>query len=264
MRGLKECIVESAELVSDVAEQGRNTYTPEKSATGQEWDRRASYKQRSAFRLLMIDLFGTLDSVAEITALLLPGSVPNLSPGWSSFSSMYAWLAKPLPPPQGIVMPTTHFAEQLHQRLAPAVVPSVGPERQWFELLRLLRNKAAHLGHQAWQNVGLQTKSGEIGLFIPKAWPFVPEEHATYSTADPASAQPVSFKSYLEESLIHADITEFSSSALAKVKSVVDIAFEVFLAAFAVGSLAAVSETARRVRESSPHFAFEYFEAGVS
>jgi hypothetical protein len=131
MRGLKECLVESAELVLEVSEQGRNAYTPEKSVTGQEWDRRASYKQRSAFRLLMIDLCGALDSLAEITELLLPGSVPNLSAGWSSFSSMYTWLTKPIPAPQGIVVPSTHFAEQLHQRLAPLVVPLAGPERQW-------------------------------------------------------------------------------------------------------------------------------------
>jgi hypothetical protein len=170
---------------------------------------------------------GALDTVAEFVAVFLPHAISDMRVGAASFTLVHRWAIATSAETIGIVSPRVHFAEELRRGVTKNF-PSAGPEVEWYELLRLYRNKAAHLGHQSWQMVGLENQERDVGLFLPRRWPFIVEQHASYDqSGDVASHQPVDFREYFEHALMHVDLNEYSDGAFRKVFAVVESALSV-------------------------------------
>ena len=166
MRSLLDCLDEAAKAVVDMREETGQLYTPIKRVRGERWDERAGRRYRAAFRLFLIDLVGALDALTELIALVLPSGVPGLRLARGSFGSLRTWLKEPYPQATGLVTPVQHHVERLHAVLSPHIGDN--PKDDWFELLRIYRNKVTHLGHQSWLQLGLQASDEEIYYFLPR------------------------------------------------------------------------------------------------
>lgn len=230
MRSTLDCLDEASALVAEADDHLKQTYTPLKKLRGEKWDKTAGRKFRATFRLFLIDLIGSLDAAAELVALLLPHAVTGLQPGKASFTILRTWAGRALVSPPGIVSPAQHYSERLHDSLA-KVVRSDRAESDWFELLRMYRNKVTHLGHQSWLHLGLQSDDNEIYYFLPRTWPFVPERHMR--VAANSEAETGDIKQHLRGSLVHIDIITFSADVLAKVRQTVGNISAVLTAAYA-------------------------------
>jgi hypothetical protein len=227
MRSLLDCLDESANLVDDARDQISRLYTPLKRIRGEAWDKKAGREYRATFRLFLIDLVGALDALAELVALGLPGGVPGLRLGKCTFGTLLSWARKPLPRNVGIVTPVQHHAERLHEVLK-QLVPAERPEEDWFELLRIYRNKVTHLGHQAWLQLGLQSKDDdEFYYFLPRTWPFIPERHMRIG--DAPQQDNTQLKDYLFDSLMHVDVLTYSADAVRTVRGVVGAVVKILL-----------------------------------
>jgi hypothetical protein len=229
MRSILDCLDEAAALVVEADDHLKQTHTPLKKLRGEKWDKSAGRKFRATFRLFLIDLTGSLDAAAELVGLILPGAVTGLQPGKASFSILRSWAGRALVSPPGIVYPAQHYSERLHDSLV-KVVRSDRPESDWFELLRMYRNKVTHLGHQSWLHLGLQSDDDEIYYFLPRTWPFVPERHLRVGTNNAAETGDI--KQHLRASLVHVDIATFSADVLAKVRQTVGTISAVLAAAY--------------------------------
>jgi hypothetical protein len=57
--------------------------------------------------------------------------------------------------------------------LSPLVL-AAGPEQDWLPLMRLYRDKIAHLGHSVvFQTVAFADKGNHFYTFLPRTWPFL-------------------------------------------------------------------------------------------
>src|SRR6202021_2788481 len=106
-----------------------------------------------------------------------------------------------------IVSPSEFHLKKLHDTLVPLIRAS-HPERDWLPLMRLLRNKAAHLGSPLFRQVGLhRAVDGKMFAFIPREWPYLWESLIRSSNEkQPAFDLP----DQLRNSLIHQDIESYS------------------------------------------------------
>ena len=128
---------------------------------------------------MLLSLCASLDCVAELTALLLPATIPGLKLGKAEFTRIEEWL-KVKPPVQGIVSPQQSKAGDLHTALRP-LVECQGEESEWLPLAKLLRNKVAHLGTDNFREMGFHDKKRVFYTFLPKRWPLLWEEHISRS-----------------------------------------------------------------------------------
>ena len=90
-------------------------------------------------------------------------------------------------------------------------------------MMRLLRNKAAHLGQPLFRQVGLHRKAdGVMFVFIPRQWPYLWERLIKPAgQSDPSQSGPTQFPKLLRESLMQQDIVSYSRGLLAKVQAVI-------------------------------------------
>ena len=207
VRSLTECFVEAAELEAEMVRLLATTYTPLKKARGEQWDQNATRRFRSAFRLWLIDVTGIVDSLAELTAMILPGAVPKLQLGQGASGPLLTWVGKELRAKEGVVDPITFYAEALHNALKSHV--TLPPEHNWWHFVRVYRNKLAHLGHQAFINFGLQGSDGEFYYFLPRQWPFNPEKHIEVRVPGELPTDDMSAKQHLAEALLMVDTATF-------------------------------------------------------
>lgn len=230
MRSLLDCLDEAAKAVAHMREETAQLYTPIKKVRGERWDRSADRRYRATFRLFLIDLVGALDALTELIALVLPSGVPGLKLAKGSFGSLRTWLRKPCPQANGLVTPVQHHVERLHAALSPHIAADNSKD-DWFELLRIYRNKVTHLGHQSWLQLGLQATDEEIYYFLPRTWPFIPERHLRVgeNSNDPSDTR---LRDHLIESLVHVDVLTYSTQVVAKVQHVVASAVKVLLEAY--------------------------------
>lgn len=263
LRSTKECLLDAAELRAHMRDLYPRQYDPRKPYP-HEFDRDAARRHRSAFRSLLVNMVGVLDVFADIVAVMLPHEVPGLKAGGAAFSTIEKWLAKVHQLPSGLVSPAQHFVAELHSALAPLVVVTSGPEEDWLPLMRMYRNKAAHLGHESYTQFGLESKSSDsFAFFIPRVWPFVAEQHATAGLPLPRANELVDFSDVLAEWLMHQDVEEYSEGAVRKVKVVLGRGFGVLKALYAQLNAIPVSrETLQDLARSKQSYKFEYFEAG--
>jgi hypothetical protein len=261
IRSVKECLLDAVELRAQMRELSPRQYDPRKPYP-HEFDREAARRHRSAFRSLLVNLVGALDVFADTVAVMLPHEIPRLKAGGAAFSEIEKWLAKPHQALSGVVTPREHYAAELHERLAPEVVVTIGPERDWLPLMRMYRNKAAHLGHESYVQFGLEAKVGDsLAFFIPRSWPFVAEQYATTLPPTSPSNQLADFSDVLTEWLMHQDIEEYSEGALRKIHHVLGLGFGVlhrlYIQLKSVPATTAILEDLEKSRQA---YKFEYFE----
>jgi len=260
IRSVKACLADAAELRDEMRDISPHQYDPTKPYSN-EFDRSAARKHRSAFRSLLVNLLGALDVIADTIAVVFPRKIPKLYAGGAAFTAVDAWLRKPHVLPPGLITPHDHFIAELHAALSPEVAVLSGPERDWLPLMRMYRNKVAHLGHDSYMQIGLQGKrDGNIAFFIPRSWPFVAEQYATTGPAASSPAEPVDFSDVLPDWLMHQDLEEYSEGAYRKVRAIIGRTFGVLHAAYVqLKAVPASTETLADLERNSQAYQFEFF-----
>jgi hypothetical protein len=258
LRSLRDSLVDADGELRAFSENQARVYDPGKRMRGEEWDPAAPERARRHFRLLLLSLQAGLDATADLIALFLPGLIPGLRLGRAQFSRIENWLERPLPPGGLIVTPQRDYLERLYTDLSP-LMNAAAPERDWLPLMRMLRNKAAHLGDAVFRYIALHDRDGRFYTFLPRQWPFIPEEHMHAADAAPAAA-PEPFPELLRRTLMHEDIVSYASGLRRKATEVISAVLEVLDSAYLQFrgfplNTAALAE----LQGSAESYAFEHF-----
>ena len=231
-------------------------FDPGKKDRGESWDLKALEQEKRAFKYFLLSELAALDAVAEMTAILFTGLVPKLQVGKAQFVIIERWLKPPLPPATLILTPQQTFLKDLYDDLRPHLYPD-SPERDWLRLMRLYRNKAAHLGISVFRQVGLQDDSGKFYRFFPRQWPFIWEQY--YRPRGQTYTGPT-FQEFFQEALIHQDVISYVAGLRNKVNQVVGTAFSVFKTAYKhLRDLPVNQDALTQLIKSSEKYNFEQF-----
>jgi hypothetical protein len=210
--------------------------------------------------LALLSLCASLDCVAELTALLLPETIPALKLGKAEFSRIEEWLKLEEPSPQGIISPRQLKAGELYKALRP-LVESQGEEREWLPLARLLRNKAAHLGTENFREMGFHDENGVFYTFLPRRWPLLWEEHIRRSDST-LPRRPTLPMEQIIAPLMRQDKVSYLDGLRRKVTSVVEAAVAVLDSAYVDFEQFDVDvELVDSLKLSRKEFAFQAFSA---
>ena len=256
LRSVKESLTDADEELKLFIEVQGQVYDPGKKIRGEPWDPTADDRARRHFRLLLLALQGALDAVADLVALFLTGLVPGLQLARAQFARIEAWLYRPLPAPELVITPQRQYLENLYSRLRPLVLADA-PERDWLPLMRMFRNKAAHLGDSVFRYVGLHDNASKFYTFVPRRWPYIWEEHM-----HPAGAAGTgqSILDLLRESLVHDDIVSYARGVRSRITGLIGAAVEVIDSAYVAFKDFQTNEAALAELEgSSEAFEFQYF-----
>jgi len=258
LRSVRDALVDADLELQSFSDNQARVYDSGKRIRGEEWDPTATDRARKHFRLLLLSLQAGLDATADLTALFLTGLISGLRLGRAQFSRIESWLERPLPPGGLIVTPQRDSLERLYASLLP-LVNAPPPERDWLALMRMFRNKAAHLGDAVFRYMVLHDRDGRFYTFIPRQWPFIPEEHMHAAGAGQREASEP-FPELLRRTLAHQDIVSYASGLRRKVTTVIATALEVLDAAYVRFkdfplNAAALAE----LEESAESYAFEHF-----
>lgn len=258
LRSVRDGLVDADMELRAFSESQARVYDPGKRIRGEEWDPAAPERARRHFRLLLLSLQAVLDATADLIALFLTGLIPGLRLGRAQFSRIESWLGRPLPPGDLIVTPQRDFLERLYSDLSPLINPT-GPDRDWLPLMRMLRNKAAHLGDAVFRYMALHDRDGRFYTFIPRQWPFIPEEHIHAADAGPGAA-PEPLPALLRHTLMHEDILSYTSGLSRMVTEVISAVLEILDSAYVqfrdfAPNMAALAE----LHGSAERYAFEHF-----
>jgi hypothetical protein len=219
VRSVQESLVDAHEQVALFTAAHKLVYDPMKKIRGEPWDPGAAKREIRHFRDLLIALHTAFDALADLIAIFFPGAINRLEVGRAQFSRVEAWVEKPLPASGIIVTPSEFHLRKVYDALVPLVrVPP--PEKDWLPLMRMLRNKAAHLGSPLFRQVGLpRAGDGTLFAFIPREWPYLWEKKIKRQgeQQEPRSL----FPKELRTSLIHEDIDSYAAGLLAKVQRVI-------------------------------------------
>jgi hypothetical protein len=121
-----------------------------------------------------------------------------------------------------IATPSEFYLNKLYDAVK-ALIVAPPPETDWLPMMRMLRNKSAHLGQPLFRLVGLpQVGDGRFFAFIPREWPYLWESLMTPPGQLPRNPQPL--PQLLRDSLMHQDIVTYSRGLLAKVHAVITAA----------------------------------------
>lgn len=258
LRSVRDALVDADSELRAFSDSQVRVYDPGKRIRGEEWDPTAPERARKHFRLLLLSLQAGLDATADLTALFLTGLIPGLRLGRAQFSRIESWLARPLPPAGLIVTPQRDSLERLHRGLS-AVVNAPQPERDWLALMRMFRNKAAHLGDAVFRYLVLHDRDGRFYTFIPRLWPFIPEEHMHPATADQGEA-PDPLPELFRRTLVHEDIVSYASGLRGKVTEVIATALEVVDSSYVrFGDFPLNVAALAELEGSAESYAFEHF-----
>jgi len=244
--------------VRSFIEVQKDAYDVGKKIRGETWDPSADARARRHFRDLLIALQSSLDTLGDLAALFFTGLIPGLQLGRDQFVSIEKWLKMPLPPTRAIATPYDKPLQLFYEGLRP-IVCSTNSERDWLPLMRLFRNKAAHLGQPLFRQVGLHDATPRFYTFIPRQWPYIWERHI--KPHDPASPiDPDFWPKFLLETLIHQDIVAYSLGLRRKVQDVISAGISVLVDTFGfVEGFATNQEALGGLESSSQAYAFEYF-----
>ena len=261
LRGLRQQLSEGVELLSELKQAHSLLYDPIKKAKGLPWDPTADKRSKRAFREIVVAAYSSLDMTADLVALMFTGCIPGLTVGRAQFGSIEDWLRKPAPATGAILSPQDFCLADLRGALTPLVVSS-GPERDWLPLVRMLRNKGAHLGDDVFRYFGLFGSDDSLYLFVPREWPYFFEQHM--KPAGLGSTEP--FPEFLLRTLIHEDYISFAEGLNAEVRRVVGAASGILHAAFTMFGGFVLNEAAlAELKNNSRAYSFEYFaDAGRS
>lgn len=258
LRSLKESFAEAERLLVDFTEARQLIYDPGKKARREPWEPHADARAQRSFRYFLVSLYGTLDSAADMVALFFAGLVPRLRLGRAQFVRIEKWLHRPLAGSRPVLTPYESRLEDLHRVLRPLVFPD-SPEREWLPLMRLFRNKAAHLGDQVFRYVSLHDERARFYTFIPRQWPYIWERHMK----PPQPGQPRDpdfFPRLFRETLIHEDVVSYAQGLRRKVSAVVGATVGVIIQAYDEFQGFPLNQAAlAELQGSSEAYAFEYF-----
>jgi hypothetical protein len=261
LRGLRQQLSEGEELLGELKGAHRSLYDPIKKAKGLPWDPTADRRSKRAFRELIVAAHSSLDMTADLVALMFTGCIPGLTVGRAQFGSIEDWLRKPAQATGAILKPQDAGLADLRGALTPLVLPN-GPERDWLPLVRMLRNKGAHLGDDVFRYFGLFGPDESLYLFVPREWPYFFEQHM--KPAGQGSTEP--FPELLLRTLIHEDYISFAEGLNAKVRRVGGAASGILHAAFTMFGGFDLNQAALvQLKNNSREYSFEYFaDAGTS
>ena len=260
LTSLRDALVDADEELQGFRESQAQVYDPGKRLRGENWDPHAPDRARKRFRLLLISLQASLDATADLAALFLTGLIPGLRVGRAQFSRIETWLGRALPPSGLIVTPQRASLEQMYVALSP-LVNATPPEREWLPLMRMFRNKTAHLGGAVFRYMVLHDAEGRFHTFVPRQWPFIPEEHMRFADA-PAGPPREPLPDLFRRTLVHDDILSYASGLRGKVTGVVSAATQVLDNAYRTFETFPVNAAALAELEGSAEaYAFEHFGA---
>jgi hypothetical protein len=258
MRSQMEAFADADEQLRLFIEAQIRTYDLGKKARGESWDSEADGRARRRFRDSLISLQGGLDALADLIALFFTGLIPDLRLGRAQFSRIERWLDRPLPAGGLVLTPSEHHVRRLYDTLRPLVYPSQ-PEHDWLPLMRLFRNKGAHLGSAMFRYVGLHDESFHFYTFIPRQWPYIWERYMKRREAN-RPADPDFLPTLLRKTLVHQDIITYAQSLQAKVHDVVHGGVSVLIEAYEQFKDFPVNQAAlAELQGSSESYDFECF-----
>jgi hypothetical protein len=217
LRSIQESLVDAHEQADLFAAAQELVYDPMKKLRGERWEKDADTRARRHFRDLIIALQTAFDASSDLIAIFFPGRIKNLEVGRAQFSRIETWLNEPFLSPGLIATPSEFYLKKLHDALTP-VIQAPSPETDWPPMMRLLRNKAAHLGQPLFRQWGLpRIGDGKMFAFIPRQWPYLWESQIKPSGHTPPTPLP----QLLRAILIHQDIVSYSRGLLKKVQAVI-------------------------------------------
>jgi hypothetical protein len=260
VRGVMTALVDAADHVNEFRQAQSETYYPGKHQDDPTWTKEKSdlsdKRARESFRNLLNSLHIALDAMAEIIGIFAPGKIPGLTVGRAQFSSIENWLNKP-PVKLGLIAtPQDLYLDEIYKALHPIIL-AAEPESDWLPYMRLLRNKAAHLGQPLFRQVGLPCKDGKYYSFLPREWPYLWEKHI--KPAGTASL-PESFPVLLTRTLAHEDVISFASGARMKVISVISLAGTTVCKAYQdFNNFPFNDAVLSEIKQNSKSFRFEHF-----
>lgn len=230
LESIKGTLVDADEELDGFVKAQSEIWDIGKEHRGEPWDDGADRRTKNHFRTLVISLCASLDVAAELTAVLLTDQIAGLVVGKAKFQKIEEWLKKPLPPTEDIIVaPQRVKLEELHRRLLP-IVETTGPEKDWLPVMRLFRDKAAHLGTVHFREIGFHDQNPRFHRFFPRRWPVLWEEHMHPS--EHQEPHPT-FKSMMGQFMQQDNISYVRSlrvkvTALSAICSVLDAAFHDF------------------------------------
>lgn len=255
VRGLHQQLQDAADLFEVLQVANQSGYTPVKKSRGLPWDPSADRRANRAFRDILTASYATLDILAELISLVFTNRIPGLIVGRSQFASIENWLRADAAIESGYVL--ANQLGSLRQQLV-LHIPTDGPERDWLPLLRLLRNKNAHLGDDVFRYFGLFDSQGELYLFVPRQWPYFFQMHMTPAT-EAVNAEP--FPEFLRKTLVAQDYIAFTKGLNRKIRTVVGGTAEVLGSALDIVGGNDLNQAAlTQLLANSRTFEFEGFE----
>jgi len=220
LRSLALSLTDADQESKEFLRANRTTYYPGKLLEDPTWTKEkteaTSRHADQTFRNLLISLLASLDVLSEIIAVYSQGTIKNLEVGRAQFSSIETWLRVDYKPPAPTTTPSDTYLDELHAKLRP-IIHCQPPESEWLPYMRMLRNKAAHLGSGPFRYIVLHGNDGAIYTFIPREWPYIWEKDIN----SPTQQQPTSTRDFLLKTLIHQDVVEYALGALRKVNEVI-------------------------------------------
>ncbi len=255
---LMETLTDSKEQLAAFVKEHNLTYDPGKKVRGEPWEPAASTRAQRHLRDLLIALQGSLDTFADLIALLLTGRIPGLRVGRAQFVQIENWIAQPLSLSAVVATPYDSHLVDLYDALRPLVLAGP-PEQDWLPLMHMLRNKGAHLGQRIFRQVGLHDTDLRFHVFLPRQWPYIWEKHM--KPHDPnAKPDPALMTKLLQETLINQDLLTFTRCLHGKVKGVVSAGASVANRMYAAFESFAVNQAAlAELERNSEAYEFEYF-----
>jgi hypothetical protein len=258
VRSIKESLVDANEQLPLFTTQLNLTFDLIKQFKGEPWEPEADKRSSKHFRELLLSLQAALDAFADVVAMLLTGLIPRLTVGRAQFSVIEDWLKVDMPPMGLFINPADHQLMKLHENLRTLVHPA-GHDRDWLPLMRMLRNKVAHLGQPVFRRVGLPNEiHDKIYVFAPRQWPFIWERHFKVK-GDPTS-DPSRIPQMLRETLMHQDMISFAQGLRSRVRDVIAAGVAVLTRAYLDFADFEPNQAAlAQLQSNSKSYAFEYF-----
>lgn len=230
LRCLLEGLTDADDQLRGFVIAQKMVHDPGKIRRGEEWHPDADVKAKRHFRDLLIALHGGLDTYSDLVALFFTGTIPDLTLGRGEFRRIESWLSQPPPVQRPVATPYDSHIQNLYDALCPLVHPAP-PEKDWLPFARMLRNKAAHLGHPVFRQVGLHDKEAHFFVFLPRKWPYFWERDITVH--DPIHAAVVTdLRGRFHDTLIHQDVISFASALRLRVFKVIDQGVSVVSSAY--------------------------------
>ena len=224
------------------------------------WDPNADARFRRNLRDILIALDGSLDTLADLIALMLVGrwKIPGLKLGRGDFVSIEKWLSQPFTSTTIIATPYDSHVRSLYDQMRPLVICDP-PEQDWLGLTHILRNKVLHFGQGMLRQVGLHDTKPKFYVFIPRQWPFIYERYLRPANPE-VPHDPIIMRELFTDSLIHQDVLSFAQGLHSRVSGIVSIvALWVAKMCADFRDLAASKESLEALETPLAKSSFEYF-----